>query len=283
RLQLEKITAEETHAAAAEKAHLAEQERARLAADGAKQEAQAKAEAEAEAKAAEAARLAAEKAKQAAQAQVAEAERQRAEKITSNPIAATDAPTTPPPSSEKGTDVAALSSAPSQPDLTKSVQSELRRVGCLKADADGDWNAASKRSLSQFNRYAKTDLDSKVASTDALEAIKQKQSRVCPLTCEHGYKAERDHCTRIVCGEGSLLNDDNACEKRRGKTPVAKRDEQDRRDRRDRADRADRPARAPRGPAGYDIVIGAYAPAPVRPRASASSRGQRQIVCDSGG
>jgi uncharacterized caspase-like protein len=290
KLQLEKIGAEETHAAAAEKARLAEQERARLAAEGAKKEARAKAEADA--KAAEAASLAAEKAKQAAQAQAAEAERQRAEKITSNPIAASDtatdtpAPETPaaaPP--EDGTKVAALSTGPSQPDLTKSVQSELRRVGCLKADADGDWNATTKRSLTQFNRYAKTELDTRAASNDALDAIKQKPSRVCPLTCEYGYKADGDHCTRIVCAEGSFLNADNECEKRRGKNPVAKRDEQDRRGRRDRAARSDqseRPDRTPHGPAGYDIGVGGFAPPPARPRAAASrGGGPRQIVCDS--
>jgi hypothetical protein len=183
--------------------------------------------------------------------------------------------------------VAALSTGPSQPDLTKSVQSELRRVGCLKADADGDWNATSKRSLTQFNRYAKTDLDTKAASNDTLDAIKQKPSRVCPLTCEHGYKADGDHCTQIVCAEGSFLNADNECEKRRGKNPVAKRDEQDRRSRRDRADRSDRfdrPDRAPRGPAGYDIGVGGFAPPPARPRGSASrGGGPRQIVCDSQG
>jgi uncharacterized caspase-like protein len=284
KLQLDKISAEETHAAAAEKARLAEQERARLAAEGAKKDAQAKADADA--RAAEAARLAAEKAKQAAQAQAAEAERQRGERITSNPVVASNAATetsAPAAPADKGTELAALSTGPSQPDLTKSVQSELRRVGCLKADADGDWNTASQRSLTQFNRYAKTSLNTKTASNDALDTIKQKPSRVCPLTCEHGYKADGDHCTRIVCAEGSFVNDDNECEKRRGKNPVAKRDEQDRRDRRDRADRFDRPERAPRGPTGYDIGIGGYAPPPARPRAASGGGGQRQIVCDSVG
>jgi uncharacterized caspase-like protein len=243
KLQLDKIAAEEANVAAAEKARVAERERARLAAEGAKKEAQAKAEADA--RAAEEARLAAEKAKQVAQAQAAEAERHRAEKITSNPIVAsnnatdTPAPAAPAPEQtvpapEPRTNVASLSEGPSQPDLTKSVQSELRRVGCLKADADGNWNASSQRSLTQFNRYANTKLDTKAASTDALDTIKEKQSRVCPLVCEHGFKADGDHCTRIVCAEGSFLNDDNECEKRRGKNPVAKRDEQDRRDRREK-------------------------------------------------
>jgi uncharacterized caspase-like protein len=232
KLQLEKLAAEEAHAAASEKARIAELERARLAAEGARKDTQAKADAEA--KSTEAARLAAEKAKQAAvaQQQAAEADRQRSEKITSNPIvasnsaaetpAATPEPA-PTPATERKTNVAALSEGPPQADIAKSVQSELRRVGCLKADADGDWNTTSQRSLTLFNRYAKTRLDTKVASNDALDAIKQKSSRVCPLACEHGFEADGDHCSKIVCGEGSFLNDDNECEKRRGKEPVVRR------------------------------------------------------------
>ena len=77
KLQLEKITTEETRVAATEKARLAEQERARLAAEGAQKAAQAKAEADV--KAAEQARIAAEKAKQVAQDQAAAAEQKRVE------------------------------------------------------------------------------------------------------------------------------------------------------------------------------------------------------------
>ena len=82
------------------------------------------------------------------------------------------------------------------------MQTELRRVGCLSGAADGNWNAASQRSLTQFNRYAGTKLDTKLASTDALDAIKQKTSRVCPLVCEHGFKADGDRCVKITCAGG---------------------------------------------------------------------------------
>jgi uncharacterized caspase-like protein len=133
-----------------------------------------------------------------------------------------------PPVPDKAVNVAALSSAPPAADLTKSVQLELRRVGCLTADADGNWGATSQRSLSQFNRYAGTKLDTKVAGLAALDAIKQKQSRVCPLVCGHGFKADGGHCTKIVCAEGTFLNDDNECVKLRGRTPVAKRDSYER-------------------------------------------------------
>ena len=82
------------------------------------------------------------------------------------------------------------------------MQAELRRVGCLTGAADGDWNAASQRSLTLFNRYAGTKLDAKVASVDALDAIKLKPSRVCPLVCEHGFKADGDRCSKITCAAG---------------------------------------------------------------------------------
>ena len=63
------------------------------------------------------------------------------------------------------------------------MQTELRRVGCLTAAADGEWNTASQRSLALFNRNAGTKFDVKLASLDALDAIKLKSSRVCPLIC----------------------------------------------------------------------------------------------------
>ena len=210
KLQLDKIAAEETRVAATEKARLAEQERARLAAEGAQKSQQAKAEAEA--KAAEQARIAAEKAKQVAQDQAAAAEQKR--------VAAESAPA----DKDKAVNVAALAAGPPQADVTKSVQAELRRVGCLTGSADGNWNNASQRSLTQFNRYAGTKLDAKVASVDTLDTIKLKSSRVCPLVCEHGFQADGDRCTRITCAEGSFLNDDNECEKRRARKPVATRD-----------------------------------------------------------
>ena len=66
-------------------------------------------------------------------------------------------------------------------ETTKLVQSELRRVGCLTAASDGDWNASSQRSMTLFNKYAGTKFDAKLASFDALDALKAKPGRVCPL------------------------------------------------------------------------------------------------------
>jgi hypothetical protein len=277
RIQLARIAAEEARVAATEKARLTEQERARLAAEGAQKAQQAKAEADA--RAAEQARIAAEKARDVAQQQAADAEQKRiaAEKsaagktpdnrIDADSPAANRAAGGPPaadkPQDEKnGANLAAVSPAPpanvAKADIVKSMQTELRRVGCLTADADGQWKAASQRSLTLFNRYAGTKFDVKLASTDALDAIKLKPSRVCPLLCEHGFRPDGERCSKIVCADGSFLNVDNECEKRRAKTPAARRDD------------SSRPERAARERPRPEA-------APARPQASG------QIVCDQGG
>jgi len=242
KLQLAKIAAEETRVAATEKARPAEQERARLADQGAQKTDQEKAAANA--KAAEETRVTAEMAKQAVQDKVAEAERQRvatdklaADAPLESKMAAVEPsanePTAGQPVIERtqGPALASLSAGPPQAELVKLVQTELRRVGCMSADADGEWNAASQRSLALFNKSAGTKFDVKLASLDALDAIKLKPSRVCPMICEHGFKADGDHCSKIVCAEGSFLDDDNDCVKRRSKAPTAKREPAQRPDR----------------------------------------------------
>jgi Caspase domain len=298
KIQLSKLAAEETRVAATEKARQAEQERARLASEGAQKAQQQKAEADA--KAAEQARVAAEKAKQVAQDKAADAERKRvateapttdrpSEKIASlnsgvdratiNSSTPDKAPGDKAQSDkvqgDNGTNVASLSAGPSPAEIAKpspaniakSVQGELRRVGCLAGSADGEWNAASQRSMALFNRHAGTKLDVKLASLDALETIKLKSSRVCPLVCQHGFEADGDRCSKIVCGEGSFLNDDNECEKRRARAPTAKQNRDERNYRDERPARLDRPVRERPVPEARVS----------RPQASG------QIVCDRGG
>jgi hypothetical protein len=39
-------------------------------------------------------------------------------------------------------------------DLPRSLQAELRRVGCNTGAVDGNWNTASQRALDLFNKHA---------------------------------------------------------------------------------------------------------------------------------
>ncbi|MDA9391451.1 caspase (peptidase) [Bradyrhizobium sp. CCBAU 45394] len=116
--------------------------------------------------------------------------------------------------------------AQSPQELAKSVQSELRRVGCLADAESGDWNIKSQRSLTLFNKYAGTKLNTALASTDALDAIKARSGRVCPLVCDHGFRADGDACVKIACRAGYRVNDNNDCEKVQDKKPpIAVRDQ----------------------------------------------------------
>lgn len=235
RAQLKNVAAEEARAAAAEKARQAEDAKTRLAAERASKAEQEKAAAAA--KAAEEKRLAAEKAKQVEEAKTAAAEQRRkeaeaaaakalAEKQAAEKQASANA--------EQKVAAVAPSSSPlatSPQEMTKLVQSELRRVGCLTASTDGDWNASSERSLTLFNKYAGTKFDAKLASFAVLDAIKAKPSRVCPLVCDHGFRADGDACVKITCRAGYRVNDDNECEKVQDRKPVASREDPTRRDR----------------------------------------------------
>ena len=268
KVQLKKIAAEETRAIAADKARQAEEEKARLTADRAKKAEQEKAAVAA--KAAEDARLAAEKGKEVEEAKAAAAEQRRKDaeaavaKALADKQAAAELATKQ--AAEKKTQVdseqkvAAVAPTSSQPGLSpqetaKLVQSELRRVGCLAAVADGSWNAKSQRSLTLFNKYAGTKFDTAVANLDALDAIKAKQGRVCPLVCDNGFRVDGDQCAKIACRAGYRVNDDNECERVSDKKPVA----------------TGEPSRS------RDVER------QVEPAPKAQARSSAQIVCDRGG
>ncbi|SCB56012.1 Uncharacterized protein, contains caspase domain [Bradyrhizobium shewense] len=255
--QLSRLGAEEARAAAADKAKQAEYEKARLAAERANKAEQDKAAAAA--KAAETAKLAAEKARQTEEAKAATAEQRRkeaeaavakaladkqaAEKALADRIAndkaladlAAKQAAEKKATVDSETKVAAVAATAAQPSLTanettKLLQSELRRVGCLASAADGDWNAPSQRSLTLFNRYAGTKFDTKLASFDALDAIRSRPGRVCPLICERGFRADGDACVKITCRAGYRVNADNECEKIPEKKPIAMGDDSKNRD-----------------------------------------------------
>ncbi|MBI5319877.1 MAG: caspase family protein [Bradyrhizobium sp.] len=238
--QLARIAAEETRVAAVEKARLAEQEKARLAAEGARQAEQAKAAAAA--KAAEEARIAAEKAKQVEQEKAAAAEKARVAEQEKARILADKARQAE--EAQAALDLARLAAgkpaeekkqvaavAPADPqdkpavDLPRALQIELRRVGCSTGTVDGNWNAASQKALDLFIKHSGMKLDVKIASIDALDAVKGKAGRICPLICDHGFKADGDRCSKITCRRGYEVGDDNTCEKIEVKKPTAKREE----------------------------------------------------------
>ena len=237
--QRNKLAAEAARIAATEKAREAEEERARLAAEGARAAEQAKAAAQL--KAAEEARVAAEKKKRiedeklaaVERAKAAELQKQAAEEAKKAEAAKLAAATPSKPSDDRsdaikpaGPVVAAVAPSDSKPDgptpqdVPRLLQTELKRVGCQTGAVDNQWNASSRRALASFNDKAGTKFDVKVASIDALDAVRARTGRVCPLECERGTRASGDSCVKITCDDGYVPGPNGACQKRAERKPV---------------------------------------------------------------
>lgn len=236
--QRNKLAAEVARQEATDKARRADEEKARLTAERAQKKEQE--EAAARVKAAEQARLAAEKLKREEEVKVAAAEKAKAEaqakqaeldRVAAERAKQAEAKAA---SEKSGQQVAALTPpaspepAPKAESLNRQLQTELRRVGCHTGAINDDWSAAARRSLEQFNKRSGLKLDVKIASVDSLDAVKDKSERICPLVCEHGYRAEGEKCVEIVCKAGFEVGDDNICERIKPKQeakPAPKRDE----------------------------------------------------------
>jgi hypothetical protein len=131
------------------------------------------------------------------------------------PTAATPSPSpqvvaavTPPPRSEP----TPVPVGPAPGEIARLMQTELARVGCYSGAINGDWNTASRRAVEAFNKSASAKIDSKTASLEGVDKVRDKQARVCPLECDSGFKAEDNKCVKIACESGSTLNDKGACE-----------------------------------------------------------------------
>jgi hypothetical protein len=68
-------------------------------------------------------------------------------------------------------------------ELVRLLQQQLRRVGCLNAEADGTWGEKSRAALRDFARYAKLSIDDDEPSISLFDAATAAKSRVCPLQC----------------------------------------------------------------------------------------------------
>jgi hypothetical protein len=172
----------------------------------------ASAKAAAEAKAAEAARAKAEQdARVAAQGARIKAEEAKALAARSGATDATQRPqnlaaVAP---SDQSTKPAELSPV----EIVRQLQIELRRVGCFTFDIEGEWNENSGRALELFNKHSGMNLDTKAASLDALDVVRGKSSRVCPVICQRGFHADGERCVETICKAGFTVGDNDTCER----------------------------------------------------------------------
>ena len=114
---------------------------------------------------------------------------------------------TPGPSSELPRNVEPTKASPSSPSLlpqatppadnialARSLQRELKRVGCLDGEADGVWGDQSRAALNRFARHANISLTGDDPNVGALDSVSARQARVCPLVCNDDQKVVGDRC-----------------------------------------------------------------------------------------
>jgi hypothetical protein len=107
--------------------------------------------------------------------------------------------------------VAAASAAQSaavaeRAELARSLQFELKRVGCLDDAVSGEFGASAREALSKFAKHASVRIAKPgEISSETLSLIRKFDTRVCPLSCRADEKAEGDRCVRIVCPAGQII------------------------------------------------------------------------------
>ncbi|RTL61129.1 MAG: peptidoglycan-binding protein [Hyphomicrobiales bacterium] len=79
-------------------------------------------------------------------------------------------------------------------DLTRSVQLELKRVGCFPGVVDGLWGDTTKGALANFARLAKLDVATDAPTPVAVDALKSRTDRVCPVICPAGQVEQNGAC-----------------------------------------------------------------------------------------
>lgn len=99
-------------------------------------------------------------------------------------------------------------------EMIRSLQTELRRVGCYLGVSNGSLTAATLRAVEAFNRSAGLAIDVKDESEALLQVIRSEKLRVCPLVCERGFRPEGERCIAIICGRQETLGDDGICRKK---------------------------------------------------------------------
>jgi len=85
-----------------------------------------------------------------------------------------------------------------QQELGRSLQMELKRVGCYEGPINGEFGNAAREALRNFVKYSAVTLRIENLSLDAIKAVRSFDKRVCPLSCPTGERAEGDACIRVT-------------------------------------------------------------------------------------
>ncbi len=156
---------------------------------------------------------------------------------------------------------------PNSPELVRSAQTELVRLGCFSGKADGALNAPTSAALARYLSIGGQPSANVSVTTELVAELSKHTTRVCPIECKNGETLKGETC----------VADEKANEKPKTPPATASRkneDEDDARSRRKQTSRQperEEPRRARPAPA----------PEPLRARQQAVAR--PSIVSSGGG
>jgi hypothetical protein len=81
-------------------------------------------------------------------------------------------------------------------ELVRSLQLELKRVGCFNGAVNGEFDNATRAASQSFAKLSSIAVPDDL-TPDAIKAIRGIDKRVCPLICPEGERAAGDRCIAI--------------------------------------------------------------------------------------
>jgi hypothetical protein len=93
-------------------------------------------------------------------------------------------------------------------ELARSLQFELKRVGCFSGAVNGEFDETTRTAWRTFAKVALIKLPDPL-SPDAIKAVRGIDKRVCPLLCPDGERAQGDRCIEVAPSRKTPAKNEN--------------------------------------------------------------------------
>lgn len=117
---------------------------------------------------------------------------------------------------ERGVSLSLPAPTAESPDLTRSLQTELKRVGCFEGAVDGNWDDRTRTALAEFVRLSKLELPMDTVTERTVSVVQGRRDRICPLACGAGRIERNGVCVaKAVPPEQKAVKPQPAAENKR--------------------------------------------------------------------
>ena len=89
-------------------------------------------------------------------------------------------------------------SLPNSPELVRSAQTQLVRLGCMTGKADGTFSASTKGALGHYMSIVGQPSDNVSVTEDLVSELTKRATRVCPMECKTGETLKGETCVADV-------------------------------------------------------------------------------------